>query len=422
MTTEHNPRRRAAPRGEKTITCARPGLLRRPDALLAMVLAVVLPLLQPLPAAEYEAGPTGALEKLIDALDRVEHVRSGLGTALVTVQSQGKEPEQTIVEFMFKGTNTRSDAYLATKGQKADFQTSWAVNAENSVVWNNMYGVVTNEPASQFYRRVGYDFHPWVFQNRNGQVCAELLRKMMQGKWNLASHLDESGVLHVTGELIEGQRQYRHTFDIDMTKGCRLSRYGIARRTSGVLDLELDWTVKWRQWGSQWYPESAVYDSRTWEGESAEVDTRPVHAGERRYRCEIRIAEFQPDAAIEDTAFTVAGLGLPQGTLVIDEVLGIKYYFGGPKLTEAQLAAALAEAEAVRPMGQEKDKTPPGTEGGPAVAEPVERLAAPAGGSSESSSRRFWLVTGVFVGAGAVVAALAMLVVRRLYGRRKASR
>jgi hypothetical protein len=284
------------------------------------------------------------LAYLIEALKQVPLVNSGRGSASVIIDNGGQSRKR-LVTFMFKGGNTRSDAYEVRKDGPDEPCATWAVNQKNAIVWNMEGAVISSVPPRQFYRIEGYDFHPVVF----GSACRKPLSKVLEvlkdsaGKTSVS--LDSDGLLHL---------EYKHedpatdgcsllTLVLDTNQGYRLLSFrDLTRNLNGPgSSADIRWNISWKRYGHQWYPEKAVFEQ---EDVSVLQRGKPIAPRKGTYRVDASIRDFDPDAQVDDAAFTLEGLHLPVGATIVDNIRGIVYKYGGLPADEADLSRALQES------------------------------------------------------------------------------
>jgi hypothetical protein len=81
--------------------------------------------------------------------------------------------------------------------------------------------------------------------------------------------------------------------------------------------------IQWHKYESCWYIKAATYASYT--GVHSPEDKTSLGRDSLIRSIAITVANFHPNVEVSESEFTLNGLGLPSGTLVIDKTSGTKY-------------------------------------------------------------------------------------------------
>ncbi|NIV69494.1 MAG: hypothetical protein GWN41_05060 [Phycisphaerae bacterium] len=297
------------------------------------------------PLDPHADNPRAVISAIIEQLKSAKYVHSGRGSAdVVDVQTsssyQSSSRSEKILEFRFEGNLSRSDAFTSEKGKRGDFECSWAVGPLSSVSYNNAYGSATVQarPFSQFYRQLGYDFHPETFPRMYQNSIVDLLEGMArQPQVTLKVTQEPKDVVRVVSESKnETSEQKLCILLINDADGMRLSSWEFTAKDlteDGAGARRSSLRLKWKKYAGFWYISEAISEGAG------------VHDGLRSEgRTTVTIREFTPNVEIEDTEFTLDGLDIPPGAMVNDRILDTRYRYAGSKGYAADKLRKLSQA------------------------------------------------------------------------------
>jgi hypothetical protein len=348
-----------------------------------MVCLVVLVLLVPSRAAMVDKDGE-ARKALQDIVRAIEHPAgepvSGTGDATVLDNTDGKDTEVR-VSFRFKGSMSRSDVFDSAGGQNGKLQVIYAVNRENSVSFNGYNATVQAAPPPTFFRVARLDFHPETFTRIHQSPLSTWLAGTAQHAPALSLHLDPNGILHVEaeGEFAGGTRE-RMSVCLDTTKGYRLASWEMWNENEeGPGSSEkTTYTAQWQRAQDVWYIKEACLRYVSTERDGPDKKSKTFH-----HDITIAVTNFVPNASVEDAEFTLRGLDLPYGTMVVDDIAGLNYKYGSGIRGTQKLVGPLVEAEFAKNI---QDQTGQGTTD---VGGGNSRRTLPPEGESNSSARAF---------------------------------
>jgi beta-lactamase regulating signal transducer with metallopeptidase domain len=289
--------------------------------------------------------PRDAVSAIVEQLKSVKHVHSGRGSAdVVDVHTNSSYQSSTrterILDFRFEGDLSRSDAFTSERGERGDFECGWAIGPMSSVRYNKAYGSVTVQarPFGQFYRKLGYDFHPETFPRMYQNSIVELLEALVkQPQVTLKVTQEPKDILRIVSEhKDETSEEKLIMLLINGADGMRLSSWEYTARDStegstGARRSSL--RLKWKKYAGLWYISEAISEGAG------------VHDGLRTEgRTTVTIREFIPNVEIEDEEFTLDGLDIPPGAMVNDRILDTRYRYAGSKGDAADMLRKLSRA------------------------------------------------------------------------------
>lgn len=305
-------------------------------------------------AAEQADDARAVLLRVIEAIKAVEHSETGKGSAMLKIHDY-KGDHEKIVDFVFKDRLSRSDWYPSIEGKRGEREVSWAVGRKCSVGCNDYNAAVHVHPQRQFHRRFGYDFHPETFLRFLHTPLAEYLEALIKGPATISTRFSNDGMLHINVSYEDEKIHEYNTISLDTAKGYRLVAW------KDIMDYpnepERNNTtiseIQWDEYGSTWYVKSAKFeaDARI----SIPEAEPPVIKKPYKLRIGFVVTEFHPNVEISDSEFTLEGLGVPRGMIVLDRIAGINYTYGSDLTTTEELEKALLVAEFPKSIQSELD-------------------------------------------------------------------
>ncbi len=318
------------------------------------VFVAILIFLSSVAIANENEDPRDALRAIIDTIKSSEHLHSGTGSASVVIDVDGKKSER-ILDFKFKDVMSRSDAYALSNGEKGDLEVIWSVNPKNSVAYNGYNALVRTQPIKQFHHEIGFDFHPQTFNLISGNPFETILQNIIRNPGTVQINLDVKGILHIyaKAEFPDNHKSESTNIALDTNKGYKLVSW--RNKNENVngpgYRIETSYEAEWKKAGSQWYIREVhiVENTTTPEDKSAEPKNST-------YEARILVNDFVPNPEIQDIEFTLKGLNIPNGTLIIDRIVGIYYKYGSGAIGTENLEGPLLGAEFLKSI-----KEPVGT-------------------------------------------------------------
>ncbi|MBW8039910.1 MAG: M56 family metallopeptidase [Planctomycetes bacterium] len=295
------------------------------------------------PVDTYADNPRAAISAIIEQLKSAKYVHSGKGSAhVVEVQSSSSNQSSTrtekMLDFIFEGELSRSDAFTFEKGKRGDFECRWAVGPMSSVRYNaDEKATVQARPFSRFHRRLGYDFHPETFPRMHQSSIVELLEGVVkQPQLTLKVTQESKDVVRVVSEYKNETSEENIMLLINGADGMRLSSWEYTAKDStddGTGARRSSLRLKWRKYAGLWYISEAISEGAG------------VHNGLRSEgRTTVTIREFTPNVEIEDKEFTLDGLDIRPGARVNDLTLDTTYKYAGSKGDAADKLRKLSRA------------------------------------------------------------------------------
>jgi len=293
----------------------------------------------------YADDPRAAVSSIVKQLKSVKYVHSGRGSAhVVEVRSSSSNQSSTrterILDFRFEGDLSRSDAFTSEKVKRGDFECSWAIGPMSSVRYNSSYGIATVQarPFGQFYRKLGYDFHPETFPRMYQSSIVELLEGVVkQPQVTLKVTQESKDVVRIVSEhKNETSEEKFIMLLINGADGMRLSSWEFTAKDStedGTEARRSSLQLKWKKYAGVWYISEAI-------SEGAGVHDVLRSEG----RTTVTIREFTPNVEIEVKEFTLDGLDISPGAMVNDWILDTRYRYAGSKGESADKLRKLSRA------------------------------------------------------------------------------
>jgi len=297
-------------------------------------------------AAEVPAETQQALDAIVEALKAVQHPATGKGTALLTSTRQepgeGVSSEELQVDFRFKHELTRSDVYASDGKERGPWKSLWAIGRQARLVYaDEGVDVKPKGALYQFHRQFGRDFHPEVFNQRTPKPLWKTIEHLKTlTKPTVTVSLEDDGVVHVVSHIQDGEGYSRTEISLDPSIGYRL--VGSTTRNENVSEVNplfsMRYKAEWKQYDGEWYVEKAVFEQ---EGIHVEPEGGQDARKSFKSRTEVSVLDFTPNVTLSDAEFSLEGLSVPQGTLIVDDVVGVHYRYGETSITEEDLTAPL---------------------------------------------------------------------------------
>ncbi|UCG47357.1 MAG: hypothetical protein JSU94_17925 [Phycisphaerales bacterium] len=363
-----------------------------------------------------EADSRDVLRALIETLRVSPGGYAAAGSASVFVEEDGNRIQRTI-DFRFKDTMSRSDAYSPSNGKKGDLQVIWSVNRENSVAYNGRYATVKKKPFGQFFRSIAYDFHPDTFNQIQGTPLADILENVLKGAAQVNADLDKNGILNISAEFRYKDHEAAEHIKIalDTRHGYVLQSWQHQTRNLNGIGSAMDaqYGAEWKMTDNRWYVSKARFE---------ENHTSVVHRGEAvepkyvTYKAEVVVNDLVVDPEIPDSDFTLVGLGLPHDTLVVDDVVGVTYKYGSGIRGTAELEGPLLETRFFRTIKRQTGARDVGQHSSAGRETIDDGKQASQTHDAEPARKGLYIMVGIICLAGMVSAAL--LVFKSLRARK----
>jgi hypothetical protein len=265
--------------------------------------------------------PKVAWQEVLSAVKAIQNPPTGKGSALVAFTGP-PESRVAIMDFEFKDDLSRSDMFLITNnGEKNKRDVTWSQGKDYSVVYNPSNVTLERTTAKQFYRKIGYDFNPDTFLQWRNQPILSRLEKYFSGPGVLSVEKDANGILHLIGKYEDPNQRHYRVSSFDPAKGYRPVHIydSIEFLKDRRKDINDTYTIEWAKYGSVWYVKSAKIESVYW----AKDLNAPAKGG-----VEVVIQNFEPNVNIDSNEFSIEGLGVPEGTTVVDKIAERQYKYG----------------------------------------------------------------------------------------------
>jgi hypothetical protein len=288
--------------------------------LLFSVLAFMAP---PTFASEASKETVATFKAVIKAVKAIRHPSTGSGSAISEMYMQRrKEPSsKKILDFVFKNEQSRTTRFSMKEGKRDKPEVVWAVGKERSVVHNysTNYVSIQRNPILQFHYE-HYNFNPRAFMEYHKRVpLAVHLQRVLDGPATLSTKTDGKGILHLIADYKDPNTHQHSVIFIDPTKGYRLvGGLDMTERFDRPERSHTDFIdIQWHKYESCWYIKSATYTSYT--GVHSTQDKTSLGQDHLIRSIAIKITDFHPNVKVDDSEFTLKGLGLPPGIRVIDK-------------------------------------------------------------------------------------------------------
>jgi len=236
---------------------------------------------------------------------------AGRGTARVEIKDDLGE-RRHFFHFAFSGSYSRSQRYALADDQKpGPFEISWIAGPDNLIAG----GIVISDsrPPREFYRVPGYDFHPATFLSPQAQRSWSMRQTLLAWQKNCQTlEVDDSNDVIVSAHVVTKDvisEMYSVTLDQEaglLPKEYRMS-YEHAKRPFINQDVQIRYV--WKKWQDKYYlssMERIIHAFRPGSDEAFVGRTR------------IEIVDFVPLPQIDESEFSLDGLGLSDGFIVYD--------------------------------------------------------------------------------------------------------
>jgi hypothetical protein len=264
------------------------------------------------------------IETIIKATESFGHPQAGRGTARVRNTSVSPTEEYEMF-FVFNGNCSRSDRYVTKDGRVGEREVVWSMGRDVYVGLNPHNAVVHAKPEDQFYRNFGYDFHPDTFIKIDAYPVTRVLKAWLTSaptipNGSLTTECDGNIITIITlvSDSVSWQKE---TVQLDSSKGYRPISWSLEGRNSAIetQNISKKCSISWQMLNGKWYVASADLELMGYEA---------LHGNRPASRISFRITDFSEDATISDEAFTLAGIGVPDGLRVVDSITGVTYRYG----------------------------------------------------------------------------------------------
>jgi hypothetical protein len=280
-------------------------------------------------ASEASEETVAAYKAVIKAVKAIEHPMTGRGSAISEIYrrnlkiSSGKK----ILDFVFKDELSRSTRFSMKEGKRDKAEVVWVEGKKNAVVhdYRMNYASIQHKPVLQ-YQTERYDFNPRAFMEyHTGQSLEVYLQRVLDGPATLTTRTDSKGVLHLISDYKDPNTHQHSVVFVDPVKGYRLvGGLSIYERFDRPERNHTDFLdIQWHKYESNWYIKTATYTS--YAGIHSPEDKSSLRRDSLNRSIDIKVTDFHPNVKVSDSEFTLEGLGLPSGTLIIDKISGNRY-------------------------------------------------------------------------------------------------
>jgi|GEM_PF-3856688 len=285
-------------------------------------------------------------------------VKTGRGTANVSLLvNSGKkvlDEEKSNVRFWFKGQSRRTDFFAPDSEMLQNgAHTSICDNGEFFYRYNRLVeGAIVRQSGSEDFRgQIGKDFGCDVFSYWLGAPLSKMLKDIKDsGRAKIDVELTEKGLLKLVANRAEETRYDGQTVAVTVyyylllnpADSYRIEEYHFEQRngngpgSSNTIHLKSDWLELPL---GQSYPRNVKYDRVTTRSALALKNSPDGAALDRNVETHINITlkEFEPAIDINDSFFSLEGMGVRPGTTIDDQITGIVYSYGARKVDEETL-------------------------------------------------------------------------------------
>ena len=321
-------------------------------------------------ASELNAETEAIMKAVIQAHEaEVDRLRQARGSATISILGRnidGTEiKENPQIEFYFKGQSRRSDIYSrSSETFDKSFLRSRVDNGEFYYRYNPVLNSasVDRSGSAAFKGDLAEDFHHDVFFNWISNIplrrtLQRIIDKKYGSDFDYKVEFIDDNLLKLSGSSNE-KKKYgdrimdkteAFTFVLDPRHSYRIVKYHYEQKnvngpgSSNVDDLSVDW--QGQPLGEQ-YPRYVKYDHSSVLSET----TKPPEGVKELNReierhIEINVEEFEPGIDIDDTVFTLKGMGVRNDTNIDDIISGVFYTYGSMKVSEAFLESLLNDSK-----------------------------------------------------------------------------
>jgi hypothetical protein len=288
------------------------------------------------------------IRTIIPALEALEAQlpRTGRGTATMETENyfdwlDGKE---LTMDFVFKNQNSRWD--ISEWIGKSNSSRLLARISSDKYNISLVHDDCVTINSSKGHNASQNDFHPTTFLRFNDYSLIKLLQGTLSYDFTAdpehyaSAKLDDKGILHiVSGGPVRNSRvlssEKQMSFDTKrgllpvLLKGTTKEK---ERTDSAIVRLE------WAQYDSSWYVSRVEYS---------------IEPGNRKHRI-FKIKKFRPNVDVSDEEFTLDGLNIPDGMMVLDRLAGVNYSYGVTVRLIEDLEKPLKEADFVQKIQEQQ--------------------------------------------------------------------
>ena len=353
-------------------------------------------------------------KELIQAIGQAqkEHFRTlqqGKGRAVVTIRKEyaggdedGPGSGNMLMEFMFKGGKTRTDAYAQHgDGSQGKLRWIWIDTGESELEYNPGEGSAhimgSGDRGSGGYRKVGHDFHPETFARLRGLTTEEVLLRFLTGADTTDCHLDNNGLLTITAGGTDGPT-------VQLVLDAKNNYTIVSLDSKAVMDKA--GSVNLTTYEAEFSPGAVVPHRIVYEN-AFQLKGRAAIAEKNRLctkeHYEVEVVDFHP-ADVDAMVFELDALGIPPGTRMQDARRGLVYKYKSVDNEEEVLKEILEgpTGGVANPVAEQKavPESP--------VSVPLDSGRGHAAPASSVSSRLLWViglgVVCILVGGSIVLA------------------
>ena len=254
---------------------------------------------------------------ILNILNNMQHPYTGKGIAISHFSGTSVTESNNSIEFVFKdGLYKAAVSPMHLNG--LFYKRSIFINNMDS---NFLIGTdsasgqisVLNVPVPSYKCRIGYDFNPYTFMSYHEKPLKEYIQELLDSQSILSSTIDTEGLLHLVSDYEDDEYKKHRDISLDPANGYRLCRLSTsneylgdpAQKTTEQLE------IFWKKYQSSWYITNASFWSSN---ETKLPDGMEKEKLVDENRIDVEIQEFTPNLQVDDSEFTVEGLGLPEDT------------------------------------------------------------------------------------------------------------
>jgi hypothetical protein len=248
-----------------------------------------------------------------------------MGQGIASVESDGYfGPQVNICSFLFDGAKSRTDQFPVTpEGKKSEFKLGW-IAADQNISYKTKRATIDPKPNIQFYRILGKDFHPETplrvpIDRVPIYDYLQRLSSNPSGKGKFQIEEDEDRVT-ISVQAIDGP--------IDCTESLvfikkpyflleSFSRHYVHLSRPQV-NHEINIQISWKLSGSKYVFVDEITKVLTYPNMTQKPDISFLH---------FKIQEVNLNPTIQDSQFSLAGIGLPKDSSITDKVQNKSYKF-----------------------------------------------------------------------------------------------
>jgi len=301
---------------------------KRISALLIFIITIT-------PASIFASNTSEETKTMFDtaikALNVIERPFSGRGTALTElyVRHTKLKSGDKIFDFVFKGDLSRSTQFSIEDGKRGQPEIVWTKGEKCSVTLNHSknYASVESNPQYQFHHQLGYDFNPDTFMLWYLAPVSEHIRRVLNGPANLSTKTDSNGILLLITDYKDQNHREHQVIYLDPAKDYRLiGGLNIRENFKDPNRSHTDFLdIHWDQYQSSWYIKNAHFS--VYKGVHSPEVRDSIDPDKLRKKASTIITDFHPNVEVDDSEFTLDGIGLPNGTLIVNKISGLRYRY-----------------------------------------------------------------------------------------------